>query len=146
MDYGFDHLLLAFLLNIGAVAAFSGLLNFSLLSVYLGVVLFGTYFPFTARRLKSKGCHKYIHIIALVTILLCSMLIVGAEFINGGYHRTMVPIFCLAEPKTAFEYAVVPPCFTAAIFVTLVMVLLFKIIDREEWHCMKMKVSIILWH
>ena len=111
------------------------------MSVYLGVVLFGTYFPFTAKQFKSKGYCKHVHITVVILAVLCSAALVGAQLAMGGYTRTMVPIFCLAGVDSAFWYAVVPPCFLAAVFLTLVMVLLFKIIDREQWQCVKMKVS-----
>ena len=125
------------------MSTFASLLHFSLLSVYLGVVLFGTYFPFSARKFESRGCFRYIHsdMVVLVIAVLFSSVLVGVQLALGGYRRRMVPIFCLTEANSAFWSAIVPPCFIAAIFLTLVMVLFFKIIDREEWHCMKMKVS-----
>ena len=123
------------------MSTFASVLHFSLLSLYLGVVLFGTYFPFSVRKFESRGCFRYVHIVALVTTVLFSLVLVGVQLASGGYRRRMVPIFCLAETHSAFWSAIVPPCFIAAVFLSLVMVLFFKVIDREDWHCMKMKVS-----
>ena len=119
---------------------FSLQFDFMLLSFYLGIVLFGTYFPFTARKYESRGCYKYVHIVALVTGVLCSAALVGVQFARGGYRRRIAPIFCLATVESALWGAVVPQCFIAATFLTLVMVLLFRIVQRDEYHC---KVSII---
>ena len=117
--------------------------NLTVLSAYLGVVLLGLYFPFTARNFESRGYFKYVHIMALVMGVLISVLFVGYHLSMGGYRRRILPIFCVAQVESAFWGSVLPHCVIAATFLTLVMVLLFKIVERDGWHCAKMKVSIL---
>ena len=64
----------------------------------------------------------------------------GIQFGVGGYSRTMVPIFCLAGSSSAFVIAVIPSCVITAIFLTFVMMLLFKVFDIGKWK-LKAKVN-----
>jgi hypothetical protein len=77
-----------------------------------------------------KGRYKYLHFVAVVSIVGVSGLLVGFQFALGGYSRTAVPIFCLGSPGSAFLFGVVPACLTSAIFLTFV---LFKIIELKGW-------------
>ena len=124
------------------MATISFAFDLTILSAYLGVVLLGIYFPFIARNFESRGYFKYVHIMALVIGVLLSVLCVGCHLSMGGYRIRIVPIFCVAQVDSAFWGSVVPHCVIAATFLTLVMVLLFKIVERDGWHCAKMKVSI----
>ena len=101
------------------------------LCFHLGTVLFTVYFPFRARTLETKGHYKYLHIVAVVFPLTLATLFLGIQYGIGGYSRTMVPIFCLPSSEGSFALAIVPGCFISAIFLTFVMVLLFKIVDIE---------------
>ena len=94
-------------------------------------MLFTAYFPFRARTLETKGHYKYLHIVAVVFPLTLATLFLGIQYGAGGYSRTMVPIFCLPSSEGSFALAIVPGCFISAIFLTFVMVLLFKIVDIE---------------
>ena len=94
-------------------------------------MLFTAYFPFRARKLETKGHYKYLHIIAIGCAFGVSILLVGIQFGAGGYSRTMVPIFCVASSASAFALAIVPACILSAVFLTFVMILLFKIVDIE---------------
>ena len=104
------------------------------LCFHLGTVLFAAYFPFRAREFESKGRYKYIHLTALISAVLFSAVFVGFQFGLGGYRQSMVPIFCLAEAGSAFVFAILPTCVISAIFLTLVMLLLFKIFDIGSWN------------
>ena len=113
-----------------------------LLCFQLGTVIFAAYFPYRAREFESKGCYKYIHITAVVTAISFSSLMVGFTYAVSGYSRTMVPIFCLASDSSgSFAFDIIPICLVTAIFLTFVMVLLFKIIDFGGWK-LKTKVRI----
>ena len=81
----------------------------------------------------TKGRYKYLHFVAVVSIVGVSGLLVGFQFALGGYSRTVAPIFCLGSPGSAFLFGVVPACLTSAIFLTFVMILLFKIIELKGW-------------
>ena len=96
-------------------------------------MLFSAYFPFRAREFESKGRYKYVHIAAVASALLFSAFLVGVQFALGGYSRTMVPIFCLSDVSSAFVFGVIPLCIITATFLTLVMLLLFKIVDIGGW-------------
>ena len=89
-------------------------------------MLFGAYFPFYAREFDAKGRTKYIHIAAVASAIIFPALIVGIQFVIGGYRRTMVPIFCLADTGSALVFAIIPVCLLSAVFLTLVMILFFK--------------------
>ena len=101
------------------------------LCLHLGTVLFTAYFPFRARTLETKGHYKYLHIVAVVCAFMVATFFVGVQFGIGGYSRTMVPIFCLASSESSFVFGIVPGCIISAIFLTFVMILLFKIVDIE---------------
>lgn len=92
---------------------------------------------------ESKGWYKYIHIAAVANATIISASLVGIQYGLGGYSRTSAPIFCLADPSTAFVFAVVPACLINAAFLTLVVLLLFKIFDIGGWK-LKTKVSNLL--
>ena len=104
-----------------------------MLCFHLGTVLFAAYFPFRAREFESKGRYKYIHIAAVASALLFSAFLVGVQFALGGYSRTVVLIFCLSDTSSAFVFGVIPGCVITAIFLTLVILLLFKIVDIGGW-------------
>ena len=101
------------------------------LCFHLGTVLFTAYFPFRARTLENKGPYKYLHILAVVCAFMVATFFVGVQFGSGGYSRTMAPIFCLASSDGSFVFGIVPGCFISAIFLTFVMIILFKIVDIE---------------
>ena len=94
-------------------------------------MLFTAYFPFRARKLETKGRYKYLHLIAIGCAVGVSILLVGIQFGAGGYSRTVVPIFCLTFSASAFALGIVPGCILLAVFLTFVMILLFKIVDIE---------------
>ena len=77
--------------------------------------------------------------------MLFSAVFVGFQFGLGGYRQSMVPIFCLAEVGSAFVFAILPTCVISAIFLTLVMLLLFKIFDIASWN-FKPKVYIYIMY
>ena len=120
-------------INAGSATTFVPTFELIGLCFHLGTVLFTAYFPFRARKLETKGGYKYLHIVTLICTIGGSGFFVGLQFAAGGYSRTVVPIYCFAAPESAFVFAVVPVCVTSAIFLTFVMVLLFKIIDIERW-------------
>ena len=99
----------------------------------LGTVLFTAYFPFRAREFESKGRYKYIHLAAVISAVFFPSILVAIQFGLGGYSRTVVPIFCLADIGSSFVFAIIPACLTSATFLTLVMLLLFKIFDIAGW-------------
>ena len=109
----------------------------------LGTVLFAAYFPFRAREFESKGRYKYIHLAAVINSVFFSAVLVAIQFGLGGYSRTVVPIFCLAEIGSSFVFAIIPACVTSATFLTLVMLLLFKIFDIAGWK-LKPKVELCI--
>jgi hypothetical protein len=118
---------------IGSATTFVPTFELTGLCFHLGTVLFTAYFPFRARELVTKGRYKYLHFVAVVSIVGVSGLLVGFQFALGGYSRTVAPIFCLGSPGSAFLFGVVPACLTSAIFLTFVMILLFKIIELKGW-------------
>ena len=128
-------------LNAGSATTFVPTFELVGLCFHLGTVLFTAYFPFRARKLQTKGGYRRLHIVTIITTIGVSGIFVGLQFAAGGYSRTVVPIYCFAAPESAFVFAVIPVCITSAIFLTFVMVLLFKIIDIEGW---KLKRSQVL--
>ena len=118
---------------IGAATTFIPSFDFTVLCFQLGTVLFGVYFPFRAREFESKGHCKWIHLVSVINAVSLSALLVGVQFGLGGYSRTMVPVFCLADMGSALVVSVIPTCVILAIFLTLVMLLLFKIFDIAGW-------------
>ena len=113
---------------VGAATTYIPVQDLIFLCFHLGLVLFGAYFPFYARKFNTRGRTKYIHITAVASAMMLPALTVGIQFAMGGYRRTMVPIFCLADTGSAFVFAIVPGCLLSAVFLTLVMILLFKIV------------------
>ena len=102
--------------------------DITVLCFHLGTTLFTTHFPFRAQRFKSKGYYKHLHIITVVSGVLSGASFVGIQYALGGYSRTVVPIFCLSSPGSAFVFSVIPLCVLSAIFLSIVMILLFKIV------------------
>ena len=96
--------------------------HIAIVRIHLGLVLFGAYFPFYAREFDAKGRTKYIHITAVASAILIPALIVEIQFAMGGYRRTMVPIFCLADTGSTFVFSIIPVCLLSAVFLTLVMI------------------------
>ena len=114
------------------------------LSLGLGQVgLFTAYFPFCARKFESKGCYKYIHVVAVINSTVVSGFLVGAQLGLGGYGRTVVPIFCLADASSAYAFAIVPTNAINALVLTFVMILHFKVFDIGGWK-LKSKVLSLL--
>ena len=128
-------------LNVGAAVTFIPVQDITLLCFHLGLVLFGAYFPFYAREFDAKGRTKYIHITAVASAILIPALIVGIQFAMGGYRRTMVPIFCLADTGSTFVFSIVPVCILSAVFLTLVMLLFFKTVRLGGCQYITKKVS-----
>ena len=91
------------------------------------------FFPFKARELETNGGYKYLHVAAVVCAIGVAVFLVGLQFKGGGYSRTVVPVLCLSTPDSALVFGIAPVCVMSAIFLTFVMVLLFKIIDIEGW-------------
>ena len=120
-------------INTGSATTFIPTFDLTGLCFHLGTVLFTAYFPFKARNLEKKGGYKYLHLIAVLCAVGLSGFLVGVQFGVGGYSRMVVPIFCLAASESAFVFGVIPACLISAIFLTFVMVLLFKIVDIEGW-------------
>ncbi|CAI8040984.1 hypothetical protein GBAR_LOCUS22774 [Geodia barretti] len=118
---------------IGSATTFIPIFDLTGLCFHLGTVLFTAYFPFRARKLETKGGYKYLHVFAVICGVGFSIFLVGLQFAVGGFSRTVVPIFCLAASESAFVFGVIPGCFISAIFLTFVMVLLFKIINIQGW-------------
>ena len=100
---------------------------------HLGSVLFTAYFPFRARAFESRGHFKYVHLVAIITSLLFPAVLVGIQYGLGGFSRTVVPIYCLADAGSALVFAIIPTCVSTSIFLNLVMILLFKIFDISGW-------------
>ena len=113
---------------IGAGTTFITTFDRIVLCFQLGVTLFASHFPFRAERFKSKGYYKHLHIVTVVCGLFSGACFVGLQFALGGYSRTVVPIFCLAGAGSAFVFSVIPLCVLSAIFLSIVMILLFKIV------------------
>ena len=126
---------------VGAATTFVPTHDVTALCFQLGTVLFAAYFPFRARMFESKGWYKYIHIAAVANAVIFPATLVGIQYGLGGYSRTSVPIFCLADPSSAFVFAVIPACLTNATFLTLVVLLLFKIFDIGGW---KLKTKVMV--
>ena len=120
-----------YIISAGSAITFIPTFDLVGLCFHLGTVLFTAYFPFRARTLETKGHYKYLHIVAVVCAFTLAMLLVGIQFGAGGYSRMMAPIFCLASSESSFVLAIIPGCFISAIFLTFVMILLFKIVDIE---------------
>ena len=66
---------------------------------------------------------------AVINSTVVSGILVGAQLGLGGYSRTVVPIFCLADASSAFAFAIVPTSAINALFLTIVMILLFKVFE-----------------
>ena len=131
--------------SVGAITTFVPSSDLTVLCFNLGTVLFAAYFPFRAREFESKGRYNYTHIAAVASAVIFSGMLVSIQFALGGYSRTVVPIFCLADPSNAFVFAVIPACVISAIFLTIVMLLLFKIFDIGQWK-FKTRVRILSLH
>ena len=119
--------------NAGAATTFISSFDLTGLCFHLGTVLFTAYFPFRARQLQKNGGYKYLHLVAVISIIGISGFLVGFQFALGGYSRTAAPIFCLGSPESAFLFGVVPACVTSALFLTFVIILLFKIVALQGW-------------
>jgi hypothetical protein len=117
----------------GAAVTFIPTFDLIVLCFQLGTVLFTAYFPFRAREFESKGRYKYIHLTAIITAVTFPTLLVAVQFGLGGYSRTVVPIFCLADIGSSFVFAIIPSFLTSATFLSLVMLLLIKILDIAGW-------------
>jgi len=128
-------------LNVGAAVTYIPVQDITLLCFHLGLVLFGAYFPFSAREFDAKGRTKYIHITAVASAILIPALIVGFQFAMGGYHRGMSPIFCLADSGTAFVFAIIPLSLLSAVFLMLVMILFFRTVRLGGCQYITKKVS-----
>ena len=120
-----------YIISAGSAIIFIPTFDLVGLCFHLGTVLFTAYFPFRARTMETKGHYKYLHIVAVVCAFTLATLLVGIQFGAGGYSRMMTPIFCLASSESSFALAIIPGCFISAIFLTFVMILLFKIVDIE---------------
>ena len=121
------------LCTLGSATTFVPGFNLIALCYQLGTVLFGAYFPFRAREFKTKHRFKYVHLVAVVSAIVFPGVLVGVQYGLGGYSRTVVPIFCLADASSAFLFAIIPTSLINAIFLTFVMMLLFKVLDISGW-------------
>ena len=130
-------------LSTGSATTFLPTFNLTGLCFHLGTVLFTAYFPFQARRLEKKGGYKYLHLIAVLCAIGFAAFLVGVQFGLGGFSRTVVPIFCVAAPESAFVLGIIPICVISAIFLTFVMVLLFKIFNIAGWKVKRSQVLVI---
>lgn len=122
-----------FVSTAGTSATFIPSFDQTALCFQLGTLLFSAYFPFRAREFESKGHYKYLHLVAIISCILFPIILVGIQFGLGGYSRTMVPVWCLADPGSAFVLGIIPSCVINAVFLTLVMILLFKVFDISGW-------------
>ena len=121
------------LVPLGTAATVVPAFDQTALCFQLGTLLFTAYFPFRAREFESKGRYKYLHLAAILCCILFPIFLVGIQFGLGGYSRTMVPIFCLANPGSAFVLGIIPSCVINALFLMLVMIMLFKVFDISGW-------------
>ena len=110
------------LCTLGSAATFVPGFDLTALCYQLGTVLFTVYFPFRAREFKTKHRLKYIHLVAIVNAIVFPGVLVGVQYGLGGYSRTVVPIFCLADASSAFLFAIIPTSLINAIFLTFVMI------------------------
>ena len=125
---------------LGAATTVITTFDLIILCSQLGVTLFASCFPFRAQTFKSKGHYKHLHKITVVFGVLCGASFVGFQFALGGYSRTVVPIFCLASEGSAFVFSVIPLCVLSAIFLSIVMILLFKFVrfNTKVKYCLKL--------
>ena len=77
---------------------------------------------------------------AVICAVGVSGVLVGLQFAVGGYRRTVVPVLCIAAPESSFVFGIVPVCLISAIFLTFVMILLFKIIKSKKWRLRRSEV------
>ena len=117
----------------GSATTFVPTFELTGLCFHLGTVLFTAYFPFRARRFEKKGSYKYLHLVAVLCGFGFSGFLVGIQFAVGGYNRNIVPIFCVAAPESAFFFGIIPVCIISALFLTVVMILLCKIVNIDGW-------------
>ena len=125
----------------GIVATYFQPVQLILASFHLGVVIFAIYFPFKYRHFEAKHRFKYIHIAAVVSAILVPAPNIGIQYALGGYSRTLVPLFCLSNRSSAFFFAVIPASLASAIFLSLVMLLFFKIVCIANWNSCNRKVQ-----
>lgn len=94
--------------------------------------------------MDKSGGYKYVHVTAVVCALAVASLLVGFQYVVGGYSRLIVPIFCIADPESAYFFGIIPICFISATFLTFVMILLFKVVDIDWLKHRKTEVGIII--
>ena len=127
----------------GSAITFILSFDFFGLCFHMGTVLFTVYFPFRARGLETRGGYKYFHLVAVICAIGFSGVLVGLQFAVGGYSRTVIPVLCIAAPESSFVFGIVPVCLISAIFLTFVMILLFKIISIQGWRLNRSEVCML---